>query len=62
MQQWGTGKNIKKRGLKPVEVTAILCTEINPPHGHSPLEWVLLTSFELNEEITADTERQFCYL
>jgi len=32
------------RTLSEVAVTAILATEINPPHGEEPVEWLLLTN------------------
>jgi len=33
-----------KDGLKPVQVTAIIATETNPPAGEKAIEWTLLTS------------------
>lgn len=37
----------KRVGLKPVEITAILATEINPKKSSEPIEWLLLTSLEI---------------
>lgn len=34
----------KGRKLPNLEVTAILATELNPPEGQTPVEWLLLTS------------------
>src|SRR5206468_12180091 len=28
---------------KPVEITAVLCTELNPPIGAETIEWLLIT-------------------
>jgi hypothetical protein len=39
--------------FKPIEITAVLCTEIDPPKNETPLEWLLFTSLNLNETITA---------
>jgi len=36
-------KHKKWKDYKPVEVTAILCTELNPPEGAEAIEWLLLT-------------------
>jgi hypothetical protein len=33
-----------KQGLKPVKITVIIATELNPPPGEKAVEWVLLTS------------------
>jgi hypothetical protein len=35
------------RTLLDVEVTAILATEINPPDGQEPVEWLLLTNLSV---------------
>lgn len=37
-----------KNGLKPVEVTAIIATETNPPPGEKAIEWTLLTSIPVS--------------
>ena len=33
----------KDKDYKPVEITAILCTELNPPIGAETIEWLLIT-------------------
>jgi len=38
----------KKAGYKPVAANIIIATELNPPHGKKPLEWVLCTSIAVN--------------
>ncbi len=52
-------KGIKMRSLKPVDVTAVLCTEKNTPEGAKPIEWLLLTSIELNQETTPEIIVQY---
>lgn len=39
-----TSKSNRSRGYPPVEVTAILSSEIAPPEGTEPVEWLLLSS------------------
>jgi len=34
----------QKAGYAPVDVNIIIATELNPPHGKKPLEWILCTS------------------
>jgi hypothetical protein len=36
--------------FKPIELTAILCSEINPPNEEEKVEWLLLTTFEEPDE------------
>ena len=38
-----------KMAAKPIMVTAILTKEINAPEGEDPIEWMLLTSIEVND-------------
>lgn len=52
-------KGIKMRDLKPVDVTAVLCTEKDTPEGAKPIEWLLLTSIKLNKEITPEVIVQY---
>lgn len=33
--------------IQPIEVTALLAREIDPPHGETPIEWKLLTNLEV---------------
>ena len=33
----------KDKGYRPVEITAILCTELKPPRGTAAIEWLLIT-------------------
>ena len=49
----------KRRSLKPVDVTAVLCTETNPPEGVKPIEWLLLTSIKLGEKQTPELIVQY---
>lgn len=37
--------------LKPFWITAVLAQEENPPEGEEAIEWLLLTSINLNEEV-----------
>lgn len=47
-------RKVKKlNNLRPIEITAILCKEENPPSGEKAVEWLLLTSLELGSGITA---------
>lgn len=43
-------RNVANR-LQPYWVTAVLATEVAPPKGEKPIEWLIFTSIELNEEI-----------
>lgn len=36
-------KQRKEKDYKPVEITAILCTELNPPNESEEIEWLLVT-------------------
>jgi hypothetical protein len=38
----------KGKGYRPVEITAILCTELNPPKGSEAIEWLLITDLSVN--------------
>lgn len=38
--------------LKPISINAVLCREENPPAGEEAVEWLLLTSLELQSERT----------
>jgi len=42
-----------KYGDKTVSVTVVIATEIDPPEGQEPLEWVLLTNVKINNSIEA---------
>lgn len=44
----------KDKNYKPVEITAILCTELNPPPGAEIIEWLLIT------DLPAVTFEQAC--
>lgn len=37
----------KEENYKPIEVTAILCVELNPPEGAEAIEWLLLTNLSV---------------
>ncbi|MBT7024460.1 MAG: IS4 family transposase [Gammaproteobacteria bacterium] len=39
---------------KPVELTAILAREINPPEGEEAIEWMLLTNLEIHTQLQAE--------
>lgn len=39
-----------KTDADPIIATAILTKEINPPEGEDPIEWMLLTSIEINDD------------
>jgi hypothetical protein len=41
-----TGRRGKLR-CQPVLVNALIATEINPPHGEKPIEWLLLTNLAI---------------
>ena len=36
--------------LRPIEITAVLCREENPPIKEEAVEWMLLTTPELQNE------------
>lgn len=38
-----------KYGDKTVAVTVVIATEVNPPEGQEPLEWVLLTNVKIDD-------------
>jgi hypothetical protein len=42
-----------KYGEKTVAVTVVIATEINPPEGQKPLEWVLLTNVKIEDAASA---------
>jgi hypothetical protein len=50
-------KQKKEKGYNPIKITAILCTENNPPLGAEAIEWLLITDLpirtfeEANEKI-----------
>lgn len=44
----------KSENYKPVEITAILCTELNPPPGAEVIEWLLIT------DLCAESFEQAC--
>ena len=47
-------RKVKKLNeLNSIEITALLCSEENPPPGEKAVEWLLLTSLELKDGITA---------
>ena len=37
----------KPQDYQPVEITAILCTEVNTPKGAEAIEWLLITDFSI---------------
>jgi len=39
----------KEKDYKPVEITAVLCTERHPPEGSKAIEWLLITDLEVND-------------
>jgi hypothetical protein len=49
-----------KSHLKPIELRAVLATEPAPPAGVSPVEWMLLTTCEVNDFVQA-TEKLAWY-
>jgi Transposase DNA-binding/Transposase Tn5 dimerisation domain len=38
----------KEKGYKPIKITAILCTENNPPTGAEVIEWLLITDLPIS--------------
>lgn len=40
-------KQKKDKNYKPIKLTAILCTEINPPAGTDAIEWLLITDLSV---------------
>lgn len=38
------------RKMKDVEVNVVLVSEVNPPEGDTPVEWILLTSLPIDSE------------
>lgn len=40
-------KHWKGKDYKPIEVTAILCTELKPPKGSQAIEWLLITDLNV---------------
>jgi hypothetical protein len=47
---------------EPLSVYAVYATEINPPDGEEPLEWMLLTTEEVTDILMAATIlRWYCY-
>ncbi len=51
----GKSRPTKTEGkLGGLEITAILCTEINPPANEKPVEWLILTSLRLDNDMTAE--------
>jgi hypothetical protein len=49
------GSRRKGTGLKPLEVTAVLATEINAPNGVKPIEWLLISSVPISDKEGAIT-------
>lgn len=45
---------LSKKGLAPIEVTAIWVLESDPPKGAEPVEWMLLTSETVEDNATAE--------
>lgn len=43
----------KKTSFDKVTVYAVHCLELNPPEGEKAIEWLLLTSYPVNDEKTA---------
>lgn len=41
-------KQKREAGYKPVEITAILCIETDPPAGAETIEWLLITDLKVN--------------
>jgi hypothetical protein len=41
-------KHKKELGYQPVEITAILCTELRPPQESEAIEWLLITDLPAN--------------
>jgi hypothetical protein len=41
-------KHKKEPGYKPIEITAILCTELRPPKESEAIEWLLITDLSVN--------------
>lgn len=52
-------KALRNDKLEPIEITAVLCTEIDAPEGQKPIEWLLFTSISLNQKITAEKIVEF---
>ena len=40
----------KKKSLSPIEINAVLVSEVDPPVGEEPLHWLLLTTLPINTE------------
>jgi hypothetical protein len=48
-------KKVKQwKKFKPIKLTAILCTEVNPPSAEEKIEWLLLTTLQIGDDITAE--------
>lgn len=44
-------KTCKKKTLPPIEMNAVLVSEIDPPKGVKPIDWLLLTTLPIETEV-----------